>query len=57
VIGVRRAAAWLAAHHRAFRSFGTFAASDGDTLCFTAGIHDEADGLFGKLTAVAGRDR
>jgi hypothetical protein len=38
-------------------SFGTFAASDGDTLYFTAGIHDEADGLFGKLTAVAGRDR
>jgi uncharacterized protein (TIGR03118 family) len=38
-------------------SFGTFTASDGDTLYFTAGIHDEADGLFGKLTAVAGRDR
>ncbi|HEX3476588.1 MAG TPA: TIGR03118 family protein [Kofleriaceae bacterium] len=38
-------------------SFGTFATSDGDTLYFTAGIHDEADGLFGKLTAVAGRDR
>lgn len=37
-------------------SFGTFAASDGDTLYFTAGIHDEADGLFGKITAVAGSD-
>jgi len=36
-------------------SFGTFAASDGDTLYFTAGIHDEADGLFGKITAVAGK--
>lgn len=33
-------------------SFGTFAASDGDTLYFTAGPNDEADGLFGKLTAV-----
>lgn len=38
-------------------SFGTFSASDGDTLYFTAGIHDEADGLFGKLTAVAGQGR
>lgn len=36
-------------------SFGTFAGSDGDTLYFTAGPNDEADGLFGKLTAVAGR--
>ena len=36
-------------------TFGTFAASDGDTLYFTAGPNDEADGLFGQLTAVAGR--
>ena len=33
-------------------SFGTFATSDGDTRYFTAGTNDEADGLFGKLTAV-----
>lgn len=38
-------------------TFGTFAASDGDTLYFTAGINDEADGLFGKITAVAGAGR
>jgi len=30
--------------------FGTFAASDGDTLYFTAGPDDEVNGLFGKLT-------
>src|SRR5205807_4779533 len=29
-------------------SFGTFAASDGDTLYFTAGPNGETDGLFGK---------
>lgn len=34
-------------------SFGSFTASDGDTLYFTAGLNDEADGLFGALTAVA----
>jgi uncharacterized protein (TIGR03118 family) len=38
-------------------SFGTFAASDGDTLYFTAGPNDEADGVFGKLTAVAPQRR
>jgi uncharacterized protein (TIGR03118 family) len=32
--------------------FGTFAASDGDTLYFTAGPNHEADGLYGKITAV-----
>jgi len=32
-------------------TFGSFAASDGDTLYFTAGPNDEEDGLFGKLTA------
>ena len=38
-------------------SFGTFAASDGDTLYFTAGPNVEADGVFGKLTAVAANHR
>jgi uncharacterized protein (TIGR03118 family) len=38
-------------------SFGTFAASDGDTLYFTAGPNDEEDGMFGKLTAVASASR
>jgi uncharacterized protein (TIGR03118 family) len=33
--------------------FGSFAASDGDTLYFTAGINDEQDGLFGKITPVS----
>jgi uncharacterized protein (TIGR03118 family) len=36
-------------------TFGTFAASDGDTLYFTAGPHHESDGLFGKIAAVASR--
>jgi len=36
-------------------SFGTFSGSDADTLYFTAGPNDEADGLFGKLAPVAGR--
>jgi uncharacterized protein (TIGR03118 family) len=38
-------------------SFGTFNGSDGDTLYFTAGPNDEADGMFGKLTAVAAARR
>jgi uncharacterized protein (TIGR03118 family) len=38
-------------------SFGTFTASDGDTLYFTAGPNDEADGMFGKLMAVAPQRR
>ena len=32
--------------------FGTFAASDGDTLYFTAGPNNQLDGIFGKITAV-----
>lgn len=36
-------------------TFGTFVASDSDTLYFTAGPHDESDGLFGKIATVAGR--
>lgn len=36
-------------------SFGTFAGSDGDTLYFTAGPNDKADGLFGKLSPASGR--
>lgn len=34
--------------------FGSFLASDGDTLYLTAGINHEADGLFGKITPVPG---
>jgi uncharacterized protein (TIGR03118 family) len=33
--------------------FGTFAASDGDTLYFTAGPNNQKAGLFGKLTPAA----
>ena len=36
-------------------TFGGFVASDADTLYFTAGLHDEADGLFGKITNVSRR--
>ena len=32
--------------------FGTFAASVGDTLYFTAGPNNQLDGIFGKITAV-----
>jgi uncharacterized protein (TIGR03118 family) len=32
--------------------FGSFAASDGDTLYFTAGPNNQLDGIFGKITAV-----
>jgi uncharacterized protein (TIGR03118 family) len=33
--------------------FGTFAASDGDTLYFTAGPNNQKAGMFGKLTPAA----
>jgi uncharacterized protein (TIGR03118 family) len=36
--------------------FGTFAASDGDTLYFTAGPNNQLDGIFGKITAVRPAD-
>ena len=36
--------------------FGTGAASDPGTLYFTAGINDEADGLFGSLSVVPASD-
>jgi uncharacterized protein (TIGR03118 family) len=36
--------------------FGTGAASDPGTLYFTAGINDEADGLFGSLSIVPVKD-
>lgn len=36
-------------------AFGTFAAADPDTLYFTAALKDETEGLFGKITVVAGR--
>jgi len=32
--------------------FGTFAASDGDTLYFTSGPNNQLDGIFGKIVAV-----
>jgi uncharacterized protein (TIGR03118 family) len=37
-------------------AFGTAAASDTNTLYFTAGTNDEADGLFGSLQAVVAKD-
>ncbi len=36
--------------------FGTFLASDGDTLYFTAGPNNQTNGLFGKITPAADRD-
>jgi uncharacterized protein (TIGR03118 family) len=37
-------------------AFGTASAAEPDTLYFTAGANDEADGLFGFLQAVRARD-
>jgi uncharacterized protein (TIGR03118 family) len=37
-------------------AFGTAVAADTNTLYFTAGTNDEADGLFGSLQAVAVKD-
>jgi len=36
-------------------AFGTFAAADPNALYFIAALDDETEGLFGKITVVAGR--